>query len=72
MIHDRLTASATSPNLIATEHPLGSAFYAVRKGSVLTLYRRADGTWAGETAIGRRTADDLRRLADEIDGGALL
>lgn len=56
----------------STQFSLGSAFYAVRTGSALTLYRRADGTWVGETAISRRTGDDLRRLADEIDGGALL
>ena len=55
-----------------SRHPIGSAYYVVRKGGTLTLYRSADDTLAGETAISRRTADDLRRLADEIDGGKLL
>ena len=52
-----------------TRHPLGSAFYLTRTGDVLTLFRRSDDTWAGETTIGRATADDLRKLADAIDGG---
>lgn len=55
-----------------TQHPIGSAYYAVRRGSTLTLYRSADDTMAGETEIGRRTADELRKLADEIDGGKLI
>jgi hypothetical protein len=50
------------------QHPLGSAFYLERNGQRLTLRRSIDDTWAGETEILRRTAGDLRRLADEIDG----
>lgn len=54
-----------------TRHTLGSAFYLdlERDKGRITLRRRADDTWAGETEIGRSTAKDLRRLADEIDGG---
>lgn len=48
-------------------HPIGSAFYVVRCGDVLRIFRRSDDTWAGETEINRKTADELRRLADEID-----
>lgn len=54
-----------------TRHLLGSAFYVERTATTLTLRRTSDDTWAGETEINRRTAADLRRLADEIDGGHL-
>ena len=64
--------TAPDASSVPCQHPLGSAFYAVRSGNLLTLYRRSDRSWAGETGISRRSSDDLRRLADEIDGGRML
>lgn len=51
---------------------IGSAFYAVPNGQRLIIYRRADDTWAGETEISKGAANELRRLADALDGGRLL